>query len=282
MAVLVSLAMGGAGSTGADTVREKADDKAALERAGFTGTVEPITRPLLVRYGAVAAARIRTSFVWRVRAGEESTEDRLDALYAIRTEAREERLGLAIRLLETVSNGIRRAPGPDLVRLEGEASRQGELRNIRIEFPAREAAALPVPQPGSAAYASAIRKATRWYPRFAANPIVSGDVLYRFPLEQVLGVSPGLKFERGSDVTARLAGKAVIGERDGLVTVISGVGEARGDDLAISLTVSGYNIIDLRTGLPLRTRVRAFGRTRYGDAEANVEGNLTRDTEFPD
>ena len=252
--------------------------QAALERSGYTGSVEPIDEPVLMRYGPVDAT-MRTSASLRMRTSNGMVGGRLQTVDSVSIASDGETLGWEWALLEMMTEDEHQAPPSPILVARGKASYAGEISNVSLSFPASEANGDATPQPGSLEYESIVRLLKEGVLVFPANPVRTGEVLYELSASTTLAAMFGVDLGEEDEVQARVAGKTEFSKRKSLLVIMEGQTSIESDDDRADFDYSGYVVHDLATGLHIAAQVRISGTTIIEGEAAEIEGLITIDTD---
>ena len=250
----------------------------ALERSGYTGSVEPIYEPVLMRYGPVDNTTIRTSASLTMRTSKGLVERRFQTVDSVSIASDGDTLGWEWRLLEIMTKDEHQAPSNPILIARGKASYQGEVSDVSLSFPAGEANGDPTPQPGSIEYESVVRLLKEGVLVVPTDPVKTGDVLYGLSASTTLAALFGVDLGEEDEVQTRVAGKTEFSKRKGLLVLMEGQTSAQKDDDWADFDYSGYVVHDLETGLHIGAQVRISGTTIIEGEAAEIDGLITIDT----
>ena len=275
VAALVAISITQLGAEGIDGARLRV----ALERSGYTGSVEALDEPVLMRYGPVDNATMRTSASLTMRTSSGVVEGRLQTVDSVSIARDGDTLGWEWRLLEMTTEDERQAPPNPILIARGKASYQGELSDVSLSFPAGEANGDATPQPGSIEYESIVRLLKEGVLVFPTNPVKTGEVLYGLSASTTLSALFGVDLGEEDAVQARVAGIIEFSKRKSLLVIMEGQTSIQKDDDWADFDYSGYVVHDLETGLHIGAQVRISGTTIIEGEAAEIEGLITIDTD---
>lgn len=252
--------------------------RAALERSGYTGSVESIDEPILMRYRPVDRATVRTSASLAMRTSSGVVEHHFQTIDSVSISKDGDALSWEWRLLEMTAEDERQAPSDPLLIARGKASYHGEASDISLSFPAADANGDATPQPGSIEYESIVRLLKEGVVVFPTNPVKTGEVLYGLSASTTLAALFGVDLGEEDEVLARVAGKTRFSRRKGLLVIMEGHSSVQKEDDRADFDYSGYVVHDLETGLHIAAQVRISGTTINQGEAAEIEGLITIDS----
>lgn len=252
--------------------------RVALERSGYAGSVESIDEPILMRYGPVDNATMRTSASLSMRTSSGVVERHFQTIDSVSISKDGDALGWEWRLLEMMTEDERQAPSNPILVARGKASYQGEVSGVSLSFPAAEASGDVTPQPGSIEYEAVVRLLKDGVIVFPTNPVKTGEVLYGLSASTTLAALFGVDLGEEDEVQARVVGKTKFSGRKCLLVIMEGQTSVQKDDDRADFDYSGYVVHDLETGLHIGAQVRISGTTINQGETVEIEGLITIDT----
>ena len=236
---------------GALLAQSGSDPPLAGNGLDYSGAVQPLDAPIRLRYrGGVSLRRqIQVQSLVRVSDREER-QDYQSEFEAIVT-ARDNTLVWELRLWKLREGAKQFAFDQPLVLAIRSTDARGEVKTVRLSFPAFVASQGQPPAPGSPLYETLMRQIksnTSAFPVLPDAAVGMGDVVYRLDAAPVLS-NPSAGLAARGELVARAAGLVVIDQKKHLLLELKGELTLTFRGAPLSGPVTGFSALDVVTGL---------------------------------
>jgi hypothetical protein len=221
----------------------------------YEGLIEKLFDDVRLEYAAVKKGTgevVLQTKVW-VDSDTHSTTTKADIEFSSRLVGRELHWRIATsRLVRGDDELTGAAPVIEINRV---TDTRGHGISNQISFPLYTEQGRPQPRPGSALYRffnTVTQRQLRTMPRLSDKPLKQDDKLYEMKAQDIFALPlPGLNAQGG--IEGRILGATQFQGRPGLVVGVSGGLTLKSDIVDLTGEISGYRILDRKSGLPLKS-----------------------------